>query len=283
MAPLIWFITGCSTGFGRELVRVALARGDKVIATARNATKLESLKEEGADTMPLDVTASLDDLKNSAEKAHSLYGRIDVLVNVAGYVMEGTLEELTPAETQAQFDTNVFGLLNVTRAFLPYFRAQRSGTIGNVSSIGAWRGSAGAGLYTTSKWAVSGISETLTAELADFNIKVCAIEPGYFRSNLLNPGNRTAAKAHIPDYDGTAARKTAEGLEAYNNNQPGDIVKGAKVMVDVLTSSGVAAGREVPLRLALGSDAYGIITEKCRETISLLDEWKDVTTTTDHE
>jgi NAD(P)-dependent dehydrogenase (short-subunit alcohol dehydrogenase family) len=94
MAPLIWFITGCSTGFGRELVRAALNRGDKVIASARNATKLESLKEAGADTMPLDVTASLDDLKKSAEKAHSLYGRIDVLVNNAGYAMEGTLEEL---------------------------------------------------------------------------------------------------------------------------------------------------------------------------------------------
>ena len=139
------------------------------------------------------------------------------------------------------------------------------------------------GLYTTSKWAVSGISETLTNELADFNIKVCAIEPGYFRSNFLNPGNRLVAQAHISDYNGTAARKTAEGLEAYNNNQPGDIIKGAKVIVDVLTSSGVAAGREVPLRLALGSDSYGIITGKCRETISLLDEWKDITTKTDHE
>jgi NAD(P)-dependent dehydrogenase (short-subunit alcohol dehydrogenase family) len=189
----------------------------------------------------------------------------------------------SPAETQAQFDTNVFGLLNVTRAFLPYFRAQRSGVIGNVSSIGAWRGGAGIGIYCTSKWAVSAISETLTYELADFNVKVCAIEPGYFRSNFLNPGNRLAAKAHIPDYDGTAARKTAEGLEAYNNNQPGDIKKGAKVMVEVLTSSGVAAGREVPLRLALGSDAYEVVTGKCWQTISLLEEWKDITTTTDHD
>jgi NAD(P)-dependent dehydrogenase (short-subunit alcohol dehydrogenase family) len=93
--------------------------------------------------------------------------------------------------------------------------------IGNVSSIGAWRGGAGIGLYCTSKWAVSGISETLTYELADFNIKVCAIEPGYFRSNFLNPGNRLVAKAHIPDYDGRASRKTAAGLEEYNNNQPG--------------------------------------------------------------
>jgi NAD(P)-dependent dehydrogenase (short-subunit alcohol dehydrogenase family) len=177
----------------------------------------------------------------------------------------------------------VFGLLNVTRAFLPYFRAQRSGVIGNVSSIGAWRGGGGIGIYCTSKWAVSGISETLTYELADFNIKVCAIEPGYFRSNFLNPGHRLAAKAHIPDYDGTTARKTAEGLEAYNNNQLGDIKKGAKAMVDVLTSSGVVAGREVPLRLALGSDAYGVITGKCQQTVGLLEEWKAITTTTDHE
>jgi NAD(P)-dependent dehydrogenase (short-subunit alcohol dehydrogenase family) len=155
--------------------------------------------------------------------------------------------------------------------------------IGNVSSIGAWRGGAGIGLYSASKWAVSGISETLTYELADFNIKVCAIEPGYFRSNFLNPGNRLTAKAHIPDYDGTASRKAAAGLEAYNNNQPGDIKKGAKVMVDVLTSSGVAAGKEVPLRLALGTDAYGIIRGKCQDTMGLLDEWKHISTTTDHE
>lgn len=94
MAPLVWFITGCSTGFGRELVRAALGRGDKVIATARDATKLQALKEAGANTMPLDVTLPLDDLKKSAEQAHSLYGRIDVLVNNAGYAMEGTLEEL---------------------------------------------------------------------------------------------------------------------------------------------------------------------------------------------
>lgn len=130
---------------------------------------------------------------------------------------------------------------------------------------------------------MSGISEALTNELAEFGIKVCAIEPGYFRSNFLNPGHRLAAKAHIPDYDNTAARATAAGLEAYNNNQPGDIVKGARVIVDVLTQSGVAEGREIPLRLALGSDAYAVITGKCNETIKLLNEWKDVSLTTDHD
>ena len=138
MSPRVWLITGCSTGFGRELVRAVLAKGDKAIATARNVAKLEPLKSEGADIMPLDVTASLEDLKKSAEQAHSLYGRMDVLVNNAGYAMQGTLEELSPAETQAQFDTNVFGLLNVTRAFLPYMRAQKSGVIGNISSIGEY-------------------------------------------------------------------------------------------------------------------------------------------------
>ncbi len=189
----------------------------------------------------------------------------------------------SPSETQAQFDTNVFGLLNVTRAFLPYFRAQKSGVIGNISSVGAWRGGAGIGLYCSSKWAVSGLSETLASELADFGIKVCTIEPGYFRSNFLNPGNRLVAKGHIAEYEGTASRKTAAGLDGYNNNQPGDIVKGAKTMVEVLTQSGVGEGKEVPFRLVLGSDAYGAITGKCEDTVKLLDEWKEVTVSTDRE
>ena len=152
-----------------------------------------------------------------------------------------------------------------------------------MSSIGGWRGGAGIGLYCASKWAVSGLSETLAYELADFGIKVCTIEPGYFRSNFLNPGHRLAAKAHIPDYDGTASRKTAEGLNAYNNNQPGDIAKGAKTMVEVLTQSGMAEGKEIPFRLVLGSDAYGIIKGKCTDTVELLDEWKEITFSTDRE
>lgn len=150
--------------------------------------------------------------------------------------------------------------------------------IANFSSIGGWRGSAGVGMYCASKWAVSGISETLSHELAEFNIKVCSVEPGYFRSSFLNPGNKLVKQNEIADYEGTAVRRGEEALVAANNNQVGDPKKGVKVIIDVLTG---ATGRDIPIRLALGSDAYGVIRGKCEETIKLLDEWKDITTPTD--
>lgn len=273
-------ITGCSTGFGAALAREILSRGDEVIATARDVDKLRGLQQDGADVIQLDVTESLETLKNKAKQSCALYGRIDYLINNAGYACQGTFEELTPKETQAQFDTNVFGLLNVTRAFLPYFRAQRYGVIANISSLGAWGGYAGVGMYTSSKWAVSGISETMTAELADFGIKVCCVEPGYFRSNFLNPGNRKKDNSRISDYDGTTARKVAALMDEYDNKQPGDVDKGVKVVVDVLTRKN---GRDIPLRLPLGRDCYAGLKQKCEQTLKLLDDWKDIITSTDHD
>jgi len=184
----------------------------------------------------------------------------------------------SPEETQAQFATNVFGLLNTTRAIVPYMRAQRSGVVANFSSVGAWRGYAGVGLYCASKWAVSGISETLYYELADFNIKVCTIEPGYFRSKFLNPGNSLRKTNVIPDYEGTAVRKGEKLLEEYDNKQPGDIKKGVKVIIEVLTGD---SGKEIPMRLVIGTDAYGMIKAKCEETVKGLEEWKALTCSTD--
>lgn len=159
-------------------------------------------------------------------------------------------------------------------------RAQRSGVIANFSSIGAWGGSAGVGLYCASKWAVSGLSEALSAEVAEFNIKVCCIEPGYFRSSFLNPGNKLSRNTEnaITDYEGSAVRQGEEFLVNMDNKQPGDPKKGVKVVIDVLTG---ATGRDIPVRLALGSDAYVVIKGKCEETVKLLDEWKDITTPTD--
>ncbi|ETI28541.1 hypothetical protein G647_00991 [Cladophialophora carrionii CBS 160.54] len=276
----VWFITGCSSGFGKALAHEALLRGDKVVATARNASKLEELKAAGAHTLSLDVTSPLDELKRVVEEAHSLHGRIDFLINNAGYCQVGGLEELTPAETQAQFATNVFGPLNVTRAILPYMRARRSGVIANFSSIGAWRGTPAVGIYEASKWAVSGVSETLRLELAEFNIKVCSIEPGYFRSNFLSKEHKILHEHIIADYDGTVVRRTEERVERTNQNQRGDPAKGAKVIVDVLTG---VTGKEVPVRLALGPDAYRIIKDKCEETIRILDEWVHIGSSTDVE
>lgn len=171
----------------------------------------------------------------------------------------------------------MFGLLNTTRAIVPYLRAQRSGVVANFSSLGAWRGVAGVGLYCASKWTVSGLSESMYEELADFNIKVCNIEPGYFRSSFLNPGNKINRQHLIPDYDGTAVRAGEKAMEEYDNKQPGDIKKGCKVIVDVLSGK---TGKEIPLRLALGPDAYETIKTKCASVVQGLEEWKDLTCST---
>jgi NAD(P)-dependent dehydrogenase (short-subunit alcohol dehydrogenase family) len=279
-APKVWFITGCSTGFGASIVRDLLSRGQKVIATARNVDKLEALKSAGADVMQCDVTEPLDALVSMAEKAHNLHGHIDVLINNAGFNLQGTIEELTPEEIQSQFDTNVFGTINVTKAFLPIFRKQRSGIIAIVSSMGAWRGTPNLGIYESSKWCLSGLAETMRPELADFGIKVVCIEPGSFRSNFLTPGNSQAKDTRIPDYDGTAARKVAEIMAARDGKQPGDVTKGAKVIVDVLSGQ---YGEDLPLRLPVGKDCYETIKAKCESTLALLEQWKPIITTTDLE
>ncbi|KAH0839057.1 hypothetical protein AYO21_04654 [Fonsecaea monophora] len=277
-SPKVWFITGCSSGFGQELVLAALRRGDRVIATARNASKLDDLKAAGATTMNWDVTAPLEHLKKAAEQAHGVYGRFDYLINNAGYSQVGGIEESTPEQTYAQFATNVFGLLNTTRAIVPYMRAQRSGVVANFSSVAAWTGYAGVGLYCASKSAASALSESLYYELADFNIKVCTIEPGYFRSKFLAAGNKLKRENAIADYEGTAVRKGEELMDAFDNKQPGDIKKGVKVIVDVLTGE---TGKEIPMRLVLGPDAYGMIKAQCEETVKALEGWKELTCSTD--
>lgn len=188
----VWLITGCSSGFGAALANEALSRGFAVIATARNPSKLGDLKAAGATTLALDVTKPLPELEAIAEEVVKVHGRIDFLINNAGYAQVGGLEEISPGETQAQFskrhvwlvptsradhdiDTNIFGVLNVNRAFFPYMRKARSGVVANISSVGAWHGAAGAGLYCATKWCLSGLSETTTLEMKEFGIKVVSI------------------------------------------------------------------------------------------------------------
>lgn len=162
-------------------------------------------------------------------------------------------------------------------------RNQKSGVIANFSSIGGWQGDAGCGIYNSTKWAISGFSEALTHELAPFGISVISIEPGYFRSNFLNAGHRKHAERTISEYDGTPARRGRELLDQVNNRQPGDIIKGSRVIIDVLTQSWSATGRGIPIRLPLGPDAIEMIGNKCRETLKLLDEWKDIISMTNHD
>jgi short-subunit dehydrogenase len=190
----------------------------------------------------------------------------------------------SPKEDYDTFNTNVFGMLNVSKAFLPYIRATSGHrTVANFGSIGSWSGGPGYALYCGTKWAVSGISEAMTAELAPLGIAVTVIEPGYFRTGFLNPTAKVSSEKTIKEYDETAVGTVRKVLDATDSKQPGDVVKGCKVIVDVLTKTGVAEGKEVPIRVALGSDSPPSIRKKLADTESLLKEWDGIATATDHE
>lgn len=187
----------------------------------------------------------------------------------------------SPKETYHCFNTNVLGLLNATRAILPHMRAQRSGTIALFGSLGSWSGAPGAGIYCATKWAVSGLAESLRLEVADFGIEVCVVEPGYFRTGFLNSRARVRTERRIGDYGGSAVGKTRAMLDAYDEKQPGDLVKGARVIVDVLERGDGEGG--VPVRLVLGSDCRAVIEGKCKSTLEYLENNKEEIDGTDYE
>ncbi|CAO2651440.1 Nn.00g040100.m01.CDS01 [Neocucurbitaria sp. VM-36] len=280
----VWFITAASSGFGKYIALEALSRGHKVVASARSTSRIADLKEAGAEILALDVTSPLSEIEKIAKEANGKYGYINHLVNAAGYTLVGAVEETSPKEDYDIFNTNVFGLLNVSKAFLPYIRSTSGHrTVANFGSIGSWRGGPGYALYSGTKWACSGISESMYHELAPLGINVTVIEPGYFRTGFLNAGAQVKSEKRIKEYNESAVGHIRETLDKVNNNQPGDVVKGAKVIVDILTKTGVAEGKEVPIRVALGSDSPVVIMGKCEETIKLLNEWDGITNKTDHE
>jgi NAD(P)-dependent dehydrogenase (short-subunit alcohol dehydrogenase family) len=246
----VWFITGASTGFGRLLAEEVLKSGGRVIATARKPEQIADLAEKYPDTarvFPLDVTQP-EQIASVAAKAISAFDRIDVLVNNAGYGIAGGIEEATEAEFLPVLETNVLGLIRVTRAFLPQFRTQRTGHIINLSSIAGLVGQAGWGYYNTSKFAVEGFSEALAAEMAPLGVKVTIIEPGPFRTDFLG---RSAAliQQTIPDY-AESVGKTREYYADMPGKQPGDPLKAVHAIMDVVESP------NPPLHLLLGALAY---------------------------
>ncbi|KAF8531147.1 short-chain oxidoreductase [Gautieria morchelliformis] len=277
---LVWLITGTSTGFGRDLTLAAMQRGDKVVATARNLSKIHDLREAGADIIELDVTSPLEKLQAITKQAVDIHGRIDVVVNNAAYIAVGALEENTPEETYQQFNTNIFGALNVTRAALPYLRAQKSGTVVWIGSVGGWRGSPNAGLYCATKYAVRGLSETLHAEISPLGLRSICFEPGYFRTSFLEQDHRNAYDPRIADY-AEMTSKANDALVAYNGRQPGDPKKLVQVILDVVRVEGVAQGRETPLGLPLGSDSANVIKDTLGRTANILEQWEDVIKSTD--
>ncbi|ORX95868.1 hypothetical protein BCR34DRAFT_498167 [Clohesyomyces aquaticus] len=281
MAPLVWLITGCTSGFGEEFVHQIISRGDKVIATGRTLSKLESLKETGADILQLDVTNSQQSLNETIAKAIAIHGRIDVLVNNAAFIQAGTLEDLEYDDWLAEFNTNVFGVIKVTRALLPHFRVRRSATMVFISSRSGWCGDPFVSAYAGSKFALEGIVEALHLETEPLGIRTLLIEPGRFRTKLLSTGNMVPRYSKIPDYE-QASKDFFAGLAQEDMNQPGDTSKGVGIIVDLVRKEGVAQGRTVPWRLPLGTDCYETIKGKCEETLEVLAEWEKVITSTDY-
>ncbi|KAG6872572.1 hypothetical protein C0995_008723 [Termitomyces sp. Mi166 len=280
---LVWLITGTSSGLGHELVLAALKRGDIVIATARAQSlhKLDDLKARGADVLELDVTDPLENLREAARKAVELHGRIDVLINNAGYLLVGAIEENTPEDTFDEFNTNVLGALNVTRAFLPYMREQRTGTILFLGSLRGWGAFPNAGIYTATKFALRGLSTTLHAEISPLGLRSICAEFGYFRTPILATAHHVPQGVRIPDYERVTDTDNAF-MDRFDGSQPGDPTKGVELIVDVVRGEGVAHGKPFPTVLAVGSDCYNIAKTESEKTLMRLEEWKDVSYSTDY-
>jgi len=271
-----WFITGAARGIGAAIARAAIGVGDTVVATARDPAKVTQAIEAPADrllALPLDVTNAVQ-VQAMVEAAIGQFGRIDVLVNNAGYGQLGIFEENEPGDAERQFATNVFGLFNVTRAVLPTMRRQRAGHIFNLSSIAGMRGGPGGGIYCSSKHAVEGLSESLSHEVASFGIHVTLVEPGFFRTDFLDDSSVRFGANPIADYAELSATLRS-GYAARNHQQAGDPAKLAAAIVDL-------AGREKPpLRFAAGSDAVAIIGAKIDSLKAELEAWRDLSVSTD--
>ncbi len=272
----IWFVTGAARGIGAEIVKAALAHGDQVVATGRDPARIAETFAAAPDrllALALDVTDEAQ-AHAAAHAATAKFGRIDVLVNNAGYGQLGAFEEGTDADARAQFETNVFGLMNVTRAVLPAMRKQRGGHVFQLSSIAGLRGGPGGSLYCASKWAVEGFSESLAQEVEPFGIRVTVIEPGFFRTDFLDQSSARFADPRIADYADFSAKMRA-GYDERNHAQAGDPAKLAAVMLDL------AGGETPPFRFPAGSDAVEIAQGKIASRQTELDRWRALAATTD--
>jgi NAD(P)-dependent dehydrogenase (short-subunit alcohol dehydrogenase family) len=270
-----WFITGASRGFGARIAQLALDRGDNVVATARSAGSITSNLGEQRNLLSVDLDVTNEhQARDAARQAVERFGTIDVLLNDAGFGLIGAVEEATAEEVEKLYRTNVFGLLTVTRAILPQMRAQRSGRILNISSIGGYRAGAGFGIYCSTKFAVEGLSEALHAELEPLGIHVTVIEPGYFRTDFLNPTSLASSRDRIRDYDKTAGA-VREHASSLNHNQPGDPEKFARQLV------AFADVDQPPLRMPFGSDTVAAMEAKHLSDADIIKRWRQVSVSTD--
>ncbi|TMW67906.1 hypothetical protein Poli38472_007578 [Pythium oligandrum] len=270
----VWLITGCSSGLGRELAIAARKRGDLVIATARKVETLEDLKKLGCETLALDISASEDEIKRVVDTAHALFGRIDVLVNNAGYTIFGAVEEANDKDVLEMFDTNVFGHLRVTRAVLPYLRKKRSGTIVFIGSGAGYTAFPINGVYGAAKFAIAGISQSLAQEVAHLGIEVTVVDLGMFRTNILS--HERGFTGSIEDY--APVKKTLqEQMDAGIGAPPSDPAKGAQALVEAVTKTGRCVGRTLPRRMPLGGGVLSFMDAELAAREAEKKEWADFT------
>jgi NAD(P)-dependent dehydrogenase (short-subunit alcohol dehydrogenase family) len=272
----VWFITGCSTGFGRELAQLVLQRGWRAVVTARDVSRVQDLTrghEDRALALSLDVNRN-EDIAAAVKEAETRFGAIDVLVNNAGYGYQASIEEGDDAEIRAQFETNVFGLAAMTRAVLPGMRARRNGHIVNISSQAGFIGYPGSGYYAATKHAVEGLSDALSKEVAPLGIKVTCVEPGPFRTDWAGRSLQQR-RPTIADYQDTVGARL-ETTASYSGNQPGDPVRAAEAIIKAV------AAKDPPAHLVLGALALDGIRRKLKETLAEVEAWAETSLGADY-
>ncbi|WP_312027027.1 oxidoreductase [Paenibacillus illinoisensis] len=275
MKQKVWFISGCSTGFGRELAQQVLQSGDKVIATARQLSSIEDLKKHGEGnvlTLALDVTKK-EQVKEAVSQAIEVCGKVDVLVNNAGIGYFSSVEESIEEEARKMFEVNFWGLMNLTNELLPHMRSKRDGHIINLSSIGGLASFPSLGYYHATKYAVEGISESLSQELASYNVKVTLIEPSAFRTDW---GGRSSEKTVSELYSDTAGQFINDVVSSVGK-EPGDPAKAAQAIITLVNAD------EPPSRLLLGKIAYDVAKKKFNDLLKDIEAWKETTVSADYE
>ena len=265
-AKKTWFITGASRGFGRALAEVALRHGDRVLGTVRGGRSHGLDPLPGLETIELDVTVPAA-VKQAVDDAWQRTGQVDILVNNAGYGVLGAIEEVPEEDIRHVFETNVFGLMSVTRAALPHLRKQRSGHILNLSSVGGLIGIAGYGFYNSTKFAVEGFSEALSYELAPLGIHVTIVEPGPYRTDFLEGSSLKTSATSIPDYEPSVGA-TRKAADERRGKQVGDPVRAAELIYRV-TREG-----KPPLRLVLGKPAIDLARKKLSQVEADIAAWE---------
>ena len=270
----IWLITGIARGLGKALASAVLASGDAVIGTTRTGRAEWGQNETKLTVIPMELT-DVASVRTAVADAYALHGRLDVVLNNAGYGLLGAIEEASPEETEHVFAVNFRGPLALITAVLPLLRQQRCGHLVNVSSIAGLAPMAGSGLYAAAKFALEGLSEALAQEVAPLGIRVTLVEPGAFRTEFLSSESMRRSKTRIEDYDQTAA-KNIDHLANIAGKQAGDPERGAKAILTAVNAD------QPPLHLVLGSDALRRTREKLSTLSTELDTWQDLSTSTNY-